>query len=123
MSNIDHLDLDGYTLRTFLTVLDETSVSRGAERLGVSQSAVSHTLRIRYQDDLLHIHVEGKLGRDWIHGAQERLDLLRLLLEKTIGEPLVVKFEVIPVDILNFQSPREIETTAGFPLPENHTER
>ena len=38
MSNIDHLDLDGYTLRTFLTVLDETSVSRAAERLGVSHS-------------------------------------------------------------------------------------
>ena len=42
MSNIDHLDLDGYRLRTFLTVLDETSISRAAERLGVSQSAVSH---------------------------------------------------------------------------------
>jgi DNA-binding transcriptional LysR family regulator len=44
MSNIDHLGLDGYALRTFLTVLDEMSVSKAAERLGVSQSAVSHTL-------------------------------------------------------------------------------
>jgi hypothetical protein len=62
-------------------------------------------LRIRYQDDLLHIHVEGVIGRDRIQDAQERLNLLRLLLEEKIGEPLVVKFEVIPVDILNFQSP------------------
>jgi hypothetical protein len=38
------LGLDGYALRTFLTVLEETSVSGAAARLGVSQSAVSHTL-------------------------------------------------------------------------------
>jgi DNA-binding transcriptional LysR family regulator len=44
MSEIDYLGLDGNTLRTFLTVLEESSVSRAAERLGVSQSAVSHTL-------------------------------------------------------------------------------
>ncbi|WP_197532958.1 LysR family transcriptional regulator [Symmachiella macrocystis] len=44
MSNIDHLNLGGNTLTTFLTVLEETSVSRAAERLGVTQSAVSHTL-------------------------------------------------------------------------------
>ena len=44
MSNIDDLNIDANALRTFLTVLDEMSVSRAAERLGVSQSAVSHTL-------------------------------------------------------------------------------
>ena len=44
MSKIDYLGLDGNTLRTFLTVLEEMSVSQAAARLGVSQSAVSHTL-------------------------------------------------------------------------------
>lgn len=44
MSKFDYLGLDGHTLRTFLTVFEEMSVSRAAERLGVSQSAVSHTL-------------------------------------------------------------------------------
>jgi len=44
MSEIDYLSLDGNTLRTFLTVLEEESVSKAAERLGVTQSAVSHTL-------------------------------------------------------------------------------
>ena len=44
MSKIDYLGLDGHTLRTFLTVLEEMSVSRAAERLSVTQSAVSHTL-------------------------------------------------------------------------------
>ncbi len=44
MSKIDHSALDGQTLTAFLTVLEESSVSRAADRLGVSQSAVSHTL-------------------------------------------------------------------------------
>lgn len=44
MSKIDHLGLDGYALRTFLAVLEEGSVTMAAGRLGVSQSAVSHTL-------------------------------------------------------------------------------
>ena len=55
MSNFDYLNLDGNTLRTFLTVLEEMSVSRAAERLEVSQSAVSHTLdklRVIFEDPL-----------------------------------------------------------------------
>ena len=44
MSKFDYLGLDGNALTTFLTVLEEMSVSRAAERLGVTQSAVSHTL-------------------------------------------------------------------------------
>jgi DNA-binding transcriptional LysR family regulator len=44
MRKIDYLGLDGNALRTFLTVLEEMSVSRAADALGVSQSAVSHTL-------------------------------------------------------------------------------
>lgn len=55
MNNFDYLGLDGNTLTTFLTVLDEGSVSRAATRLGVSQSAVSHTLeklRSTFKDTL-----------------------------------------------------------------------
>ena len=44
MNKIDHSALDARTLITFLTVLEESSVSRAAERLGVTQSAVSHAL-------------------------------------------------------------------------------
>lgn len=44
MKEIDFLALDGKSLRTFLVVLEELSVSKAAERLGVTQSAVSHTL-------------------------------------------------------------------------------
>ena len=45
MRDLDHLALDGHALKTLLTVLEEGSVSRAAERLFVSQSAVSHTLK------------------------------------------------------------------------------
>lgn len=45
MSDFDFVDLDGKVLRCFLTILEESSVSKAADRLGVTQSAVSHTLR------------------------------------------------------------------------------
>lgn len=44
MKEIDFHQLDGQILRTFLVILEESSVSRAAERLEVTQSAVSHTL-------------------------------------------------------------------------------
>lgn len=44
MSKFDYLSLGGNKLQTFLVVLQERSISRAADRLGVTQSAVSHTL-------------------------------------------------------------------------------
>ena len=44
MSEIDHYGLDGHTLKTFLAVLEEGAVTKAAGRIGVTQSAVSHTL-------------------------------------------------------------------------------
>jgi len=41
---LDPLDLDGHLLQLLLAVLEEGSVTRAAERLGVTQSAVSHGL-------------------------------------------------------------------------------
>jgi DNA-binding transcriptional LysR family regulator len=59
MSKIDYLELNGHILATFLTVLEEKSVSRAAERCEVSQSAVSHTLDKlrRVFDDQLFVRV------------------------------------------------------------------
>ena len=81
------------------------------------------SLRVRYQDDLLHIHVEAVIPRDRIPGANERLDLLRLLMEEKIGEPLIIEFEVIPVDILHFKSSPELKTTTETALPEKLIEK
>lgn len=44
MNKTNFLQLDGHILRCFLVILEEGSVSRAAERLDVTQSAVSHTL-------------------------------------------------------------------------------
>ncbi|QBK06526.1 LysR family transcriptional regulator [Hylemonella gracilis] len=44
MSKFDHLDLDGHLLQVLLAVLDSGSVTGAAQRLGVTQSAVSHLL-------------------------------------------------------------------------------
>lgn len=44
MNNFDYFDLDGRLLRLLIAVYEEGSVTRAAQRLGVTQSAVSHML-------------------------------------------------------------------------------
>jgi DNA-binding transcriptional LysR family regulator len=44
MHRPDHLDIDGRLLQLLVAVVEERSVTRAAERLGVTQSAVSHGL-------------------------------------------------------------------------------
>jgi len=77
-----HLDLNGRLLQLLVTVVEEGSITRAAERLGVTQSAVSHLLdKLReLLDDPLFV----KSGRGIV--ATDRAERLageaRVLLEE-----------------------------------------
>lgn len=44
MKNLNHKNLDWHLLQVFLSVLQESHVTRAAERLGLTQSTISHSL-------------------------------------------------------------------------------
>lgn len=82
MNNIDYLNLDARSLKTLLTVLDVLSVSLAAERLDVTQSAVSHTiskLRVTLGDPLFV-----RSGRGIV--ATERARSLREPIQNLLNE-------------------------------------
>jgi len=73
------------------------------------------TLRVRHEDDVLHVRGEGTMPRDAVEGYQARLDLFRRALEEKAGEPVVVEIEAIPVDIVNFRSAPDGNKDPGSP--------
>lgn len=100
MKEIDYLALDGKSLRTFLVVLEESSISKAAERLGVTQSAVSHTLdklRLALGDPLFV-----RLGRNIAatdraitlrEPVQSVLDDLKGLTNQRVFDPFIGKMD------------------------------
>jgi hypothetical protein len=62
------------------------------------------TLRVRTEDDVIHVRGEGTVARDKVEGLQARLELFRRELEKKAGEPVIIEIEAIAVDIVNFRS-------------------
>ena len=100
MNKCDYLGLDGYTLRTFVTVLEETSVSKAALRLGVSQSAVSHTLdrlRLAFDDALFVRDGRGIIATAKATSLREPIESilnnLKTLAEPTEFDPLSASLE------------------------------
>ena len=93
MSELDHLDLDGHLLRLLLAVVDEGSITRAAQRLGVTQSAVSHLLdKLRaIVGDPLFV----KSGRGIVATAQAELlaARARVLLDELRAFSTVAGFE------------------------------
>ncbi|MGI9400268.1 MAG: LysR family transcriptional regulator [Rhizobiaceae bacterium] len=94
MKQIDYTAIDGQLLRTFLTILEELSVTRAAVRLGVTQSTVSHALaRLRvFFDDPLFVR-SGQALMPTEHAinlkvpVQEVLDGLQGLTHKREFDP------------------------------------
>lgn len=94
MKKIDYLSLDGHALLTFLTVLEEMSVSRAAERLDVTQSAVSHTLtklRLALGDPLFVRSGRGISATAQAHAlrvpVRKLLDELKALTDSRVFDP------------------------------------
>lgn len=94
MRKTDYLGLDGRSLRTFLAVLEEGSVTRAANRLGVTQSAVSHTLdklRVALADPLFVRAGRGIIATERARSLREPiqsvLDRLKSLGDERHFEP------------------------------------
>ncbi len=112
MSKTDFTDLDGKVLKTFLTILEESSVSKAADRLGVTQSAISHTLAKLRQvlgDPLFVRSGQGLTPTERALSLQEPvqavLDGMRSLTEERPFDPLD---EEIEVQIATNDLPREL---------------
>jgi len=112
MSKIDFTDLDGKVLRVFLTILEESSVSKAADRLGVTQSAISHTLaklRKVLGDPLFVRSGQGLTPTERAlalkEPSQKVLDGLRALTQQRPFDP---QQEQIDVQIATNDMPREL---------------
>ena len=60
-------------------------------------------LRVRDEDGVLLVHVEGTVPRDKADGLQERMELVHDELEKKAGEPVIIEAELIPIDIMRYR--------------------
>ncbi len=101
MNRADHLALDGHSLRLLVTVLEEGSVTGAANRLGLTQSAVSHALdRLRaITGEPLFVKsgrgiVATAHARELAAQAQDILDRLKAFSARTRFEPAAARLAV-----------------------------
>ncbi|WP_170406578.1 LysR family transcriptional regulator [Ruegeria arenilitoris] len=102
MQKTNFLDLDGHILRTFLAILENSSVSVAAEQLGVTQPAVSHTLgRLRniLGDPLFVRSGQGLMPTETAlalkEPVQRAIDGLKCLTDDRIFDPRAEKMEFV----------------------------
>lgn len=94
MNDFDYRDLDWHLLHIFLIVLQETNVTRAADRLGLTQSTVSHALkklRIIFGDPLLVRSGRGiaptERARNLREPVMRVLDAMKSLSDERAFEP------------------------------------
>ena len=62
------------------------------------------SLHVTYRDGLLHVGIDGVIPTEEIPDMQRMADVLRQYLSESIGEPVVVEAEVIPIEFHHFKS-------------------
>jgi uncharacterized hydrophobic protein (TIGR00271 family) len=80
------------------------------------------TLRVRREDDVLHVHAEGTVARDKVEGLPVRLELFQQELEEKVGEPVVIEVEAILVDVVLFRSAADGDKDQDAPLSPGSSE-
>jgi hypothetical protein len=73
------------------------------------------TLRIRHEDDVLHIHAKGTVLHDKVENLQENVDLFRDVLEEKAGMPVVAEIEAIPIEIVRVRAAPDGGKDQGAP--------
>jgi uncharacterized hydrophobic protein (TIGR00271 family) len=76
----------------------------------ITGRAKFESLNVTYRDGLLHVNASILLTKDQLvdkqglPGVQKRVDLFREYISKDIGEPVVLEFEIIPIDMIHVRS-------------------
>jgi uncharacterized hydrophobic protein (TIGR00271 family) len=70
----------------------------------VSGKSRIKAVSVRYQDDIIHVHIDSFVPRTLMPSLQKRADRFRKLLSDALGEPLVLEVDVIPVHKQTFVS-------------------
>ena len=60
------------------------------------------SLNVTYRGDMLYVDIDGFIPREDLERMQEAMELLREYLSETLGEPVVIEVEAIPLDTFNF---------------------
>ncbi len=80
------------------------------------------SLRVKIHDDVVYMDVEAFSPREEIPMIQERLDIFRAYLRAEINRPLVIRMDVVPIDLLRVRSASKdapSEETDGEAAPKN----
>jgi len=62
------------------------------------------SINVTYKDDVLHVYIDLFSPKDMMSKAQERVDKLRQNISITLGEPVVLVVDLIPVEFLHIIS-------------------
>ena len=70
----------------------------------LSRRARIESMQVSYRGGVLHVRMDGFIPREELDHLQESMDVLRDYLSDSIGEPVVIDVDAIPLDYYRFSS-------------------